>query len=61
MAENTREDRLVNYRDVTKRNTNVFFNWLSRNCLKAVSVEEARKLTQHIKKPIRKEVDNECL
>lgn len=60
MADNTHEDRLINYRDVTKRNTGVFFNWLSCNCSKSVSLEEARKLTQHIKKPIRKVVDNEC-
>ena len=59
MAENIHEDRLVNYRDVAKRNNDVFFNWIGQNCSKAVSIQEARKLTENIKQPIRKVVADE--
>lgn len=54
-----KQDRLQNYRNVAKRDNAVFFNWLSANCVKATSLEEVRKLTQNIKKPIRKVVRDE--
>lgn len=54
-----KHDRLINYRNVAKRDNKVFYNWLSTNCTNAKSPEEVRKLTQNIKKPIRKVVKDE--
>lgn len=53
------DDKLQNHRDVSKRDNKVFVNWLSVNCVQAVSIEEAKKITEKIKKPISKAVEDE--
>ena len=49
------EDKLQTHRSaekIGKESKQRFHNWLDSNCLKAVSHEEARKITSKIKKNI---------
>jgi hypothetical protein len=46
-------DPLEKYRNAKTREESTFFQWLNENCTKAVSTEEARRITSEIKVPLR--------
>jgi len=52
-----KEDRLKDLRSSSKEKSSKFYSWLDKNCVKATSHEEVRKILSSIKKPLKDIVD----